>query len=555
MEPPKTELFYSQEFPTDADTLYVKIAIPQGWHINSNNVQDDFLVPSNMEPLAEGIEFHPAIWPEASKLYNEVLKIELLLLQDTFTVALPIKSISKESNPYNVKLKFTYQACSKICLAPKTITLSFGEVFSHIQPQNLQKKNFNFKINKHSLFVYILLAMLGGLLLNIMPCVLPVLFIKVFDIMRRSGENKRSMLKWGIATASGVFFSFAIIALAIFVLRLNGNIVGWGFQFQHPAYTAAMAAILSIFALNLWGVFEIWLPGNKMLEGLEKQTRREGFYGAFAYGVLLVLLATPCSAPFLGTAVGFAFTASTLELFAIFFALAAGLSSPYLLLSAFPAWTKKLPRPGNWMNVFKQFLGFPLLLTVLWLVWVFYKQTGIDSALSLGLLICAAAFFAWLAGLLANPGKPWWRFVFLWTVFVAIYLLSWNLWVEPQISNAPSVQNVDEGWVEFSQKKLDSLQNEGIAVWVNGTADWCITCKVNKKSVFDTERVNNAFAKTRVVKMQANYTKPSDEISKLFETYGRSGVPFDLFLPPQKEPVLMPELLYPDAVIKVLEHF
>jgi len=546
MEPPKTRLFYSQELPVAGDTLYLEVTIPSGWHINSNNVQDDFLVPSHAEPVAtEGIEFHPALWPEPLKLYNEVLKTDLLFLQDSFSIALPVKSISKKANPYDVKLEFTYQACSKICLAPRTITVSFGE----LQTES-QKKNF--KIDKQSLLIYILFALLGGLLLNIMPCVLPILFIKIFDLMRRSGEDKRSMLKWGFATAGGIFFSFAVIALAVFTLRLKGNAVGWGFQFQHPEYTAAMALCISIFALNLFGVFEIWLPGNA-LKGLEKQSKREGFYGAFFYGILLVLLSTPCSAPFLGTAAGFAFTASAAELFAIFFALAAGLSLPYLLLSAFPAWAKKLPRPGNWMVVFKQFLGFPLLLTTVWLMWVFYRQAGIDSSLSLSLLICAAAFFAWLSGILAAPGKPWWRFAFLWLLFALIYILSWNLWVKPQISGAGIAHNnIEEDWIEFSQKKLDSLQNLGFPVWVNATADWCITCKVNEKSVFKNEKVKSAFAALRVVKMRADYTTQSDEVSKLLELYGRSGVPFDLFLSPSKEPILMPELLYPDIVLKAL---
>ena len=546
MEPPKTRIFYSQEFPAAGDTLYLEVSVPSGWHINSNNVQDDFLVPSSVEPVAKGVEFHPALWPEPFKLYNETLKMDLLLLQDSFSIALPVKSVSKNANPYDVKLKFTYQACSKICLAPKTITVSFEESIFQAE-----KKNFKFKIDKHSLLAYILLAFLGGLLLNIMPCVLPVLFIKIFDLMRRSGEDRRSMLKWGLATAGGIFFSFAAIALAVLALRINSNAVGWGFQFQHPAYIAAMALCISIFALNLFGVFEIWLPGNAF-KGLEKQSRREGLYGAFFYGILLVLLSTPCSAPFLGTAAGFAFTASVAELFAIFFALAAGLSLPYLLLSAFPAWTKKLPRPGNWMAVFKQFLGFPLLLTVVWLMWVFYRQTGIDSSLSLALLICAAAFFAWLSGILAAPGKPWRRFALLWLLFALIYVLSWNLWIKPQMSNAGAAQNIDSEWLEFSQKKLDSLQNLGFPVWVNATADWCITCKVNEKSVFGNEDVKNAFAALSVVKMRADYTTQSDEILKFIEAYGRSGVPFDLFLSSQKEPVLMPELLYPDTVLRAL---
>ena len=547
MEPPKTKLFYSQEIPKAGDTLYLEVIIPQGWHINADKVPDDFLIPSSIEPIAEGIKFDPALWPEPKILHNEVLNVDLFLLQDSFVVSLPVNFVSETSNPYNAKLKFTYQACSRICLAPRTIEISFDNVqeFSNV---DAVKKNF--VLNKKPFLLYLLLALLGGLFLNVMPCVLPVLFLKIFDLMKKSGESRLNMLKWGFATTGGILSSFFAIALAIMVIRLTGNAVGWGFQFQHPLYTAAMALCIAIFALSLWGVFDIWMPGHTL--GIwEKKAKTGGFRGAFAYGVLLVLLSTPCSAPFLGTAIGFAFTAPAVELFFIFAAVAIGLSSPYLILSAFPQWTKKLPKPGPWMVVLKQFMGFPLLLTVVWLLWIFAKQTGAAAALTLGLLLCLAAFFAWLSGLIANPGKPWWRFALLWFVFIALCALSWRQWIA-QVPSEFAEMSIGAEWVPFSSKKLDSLQSEGIAVWVNGTADWCITCKVNEKAVFENERVKEAFAAIPIIKMQADYTKPNSEALKFFETYGRSAVPFDLLLTSQREPVLLPEILTADMVIEAL---
>jgi thiol:disulfide interchange protein DsbD len=546
MEPPKTEMFYSRESPKTGDTLYLKVIIPQGWKINSNRVPEDFLVPSSIEAIAEGMVFDSIQWSEPMVEHNELLNMDLLLLRDTFTVALPIKSISDAYNPYDAKLKFTYQACSKICLAPKTIEISFGKAW--------QKKKSEPKIEeKNSLPIYILLAFLGGLLLNAMPCVLPILFLKIFDLVKKTGESKRNMLKWGFATASGIWASFFVIALIISGLRLTGNAVGWGFQFQHPAYTAAMVLCLAVFALNLWGVFEIWMPGN-VLDVWEKRTKEGGFRGAFAYGILLVLLSTPCSAPFLGTAIGFAFTAATVELIAIFAAVAVGLSFPYIILSVFPQWTKKLPRPGNWMLILKQFLGFPLLLTVAWLFWIFYRQTGAESSMRLGLLLCMAGFFAWLSSIFAKPGKPWLRFAILWFVFISIYAFSWKLWIAPQIRGASIEETAYETseWVLFSQKKLDSLQSEGIAVWVNGAAEWCITCKMNEKVVFENEKVKELFAEKGIVKMRADYTNSNREALMFFEKYGRGGVPFDLFLNSRSEAVLLPELLTVDAVIDVL---
>ena len=531
MEPPETELLYSKAM----DTLYFQVTIPQGWHINANEVLDDFLCPSSIEIVAEGIKFDSILWPEPYKQYNDILKLNLLLLQGTFTVKLPVKSIEKNSNPYNVKLKFTYQACSNICLAPKTIEASFG---------NMPEKKKSYLST--SILLYILFAFLGGLILNVMPCVLPVVFLKIFDIMRKSGESARDTLKWGIATSAGIFSTFFAIAVAIFVIRLMGNAVGWGFQFQYPVYTATMALGIVIFALSLFGVFEIWLHGD-VHNVLEKQAKKSG---AFAGGILLVLLSTPCSAPFLGTAVGFAFAASTIELFLIFTAVSIGMSFPYLILSAFPKWTNRLPKPGNWMVITKKLLGIPLLLTAAWLVWVFSQQAGSEALLKLGVLLCIAAFFAFLSGKVANPGKPWWHFGILWSIFVAVYILLWNMWTVA----APVVGSVsEEGWVSFSKARLDSLQGEGYAVWVNGTADWCITCKMNEKTAFESEKVKEAFDRIPVIKMRADYTNPNNEALKFFEFHGRSGVPFDLLLTAQKEPVLLSEILTADAVVEALE--
>jgi thiol:disulfide interchange protein DsbD len=546
METPKTELFYSKENPAQGDTLYFKVTIPQGWHINANRVLDDFLIPSSIEPVANGIKLDSAIWPEPFRQYNEVLKSELLLLQDIFTIKIPIISVAKNSNPYNLKLKFTYQACSNICLPPKTIEVSFDGFFESSNTTT-EKKN-------SELLIYFLLAMLGGLLLNAMPCVLPVLFLKVFDLMQKSGESRKNLLKWGFATTGGVLFSFLAIAALISSIRLTGQAVGWGFQFQHPAYTAAMALGLAVFALSLLGMFDIWMPGN-VLKIWEKQSKAGGYRGAFAYGILLVLLSTPCSAPFLGTAVAFAFTASIAELFVIFIAIALGLSAPYLILSIFPQWTKKLPRPGPWMETVKRFLALPLFLTVVWLVWVFYRQAGAEASIRLCTFLLLAVFFAWLSGTYAKPGKPWARFCFLWLAFALLFAFLWNLWIKPQSYDMDfTVQDgVKSDWSIFSASKLDSLQSEGFAVWVNGTADWCITCKVNEKKVFENEKVKKAFAENSIIKMQADYTKPNYEALKFFEKHGRGGVPFDLLLTAYGEAILLPELLTVDAVIEALK--
>jgi len=522
MEPPKTELFYSNEIPKAGDTLYLKVSVLQGWHINADKVPDDFLVPSKAVAFAQGVEFEPAIWPKPIKQRNEILNMDLLLLQDTFTISLPIKTVQKNSDPYGVKVKFTYQACSNICLPPKTLEIFLSENFFS------EKKNSD---SLDNFFLYLLLALLGGFILNLMPCVLPVLFLKVFDLIKKTGEARKSVF----ATAAGIYFSFFVIAAIIAIVRLTGNAIGWGFQFQHPAYIATMALVIMIFALSLLGIFDIWIPGN-----LGKHSK-----SSFANGILLVLLSTPCSAPFLGTAVGFAFATSIPKLFAIFASLAIGLSLPYLILGIFPQWTKKMPKPGQWMEILKQFLSFPMLLTVVWLVWIFAHETGIETSAKLGVFLCVACFFAWLSGIIAKPGKPWRYFAVLWLIFIIIYVFSWNTWINPQTSE------LNEHWLSFSPKKLDSLQNEGLPVWINGSADWCITCKMNEK-VFESEAVRKAFEEKNVVKMRADYTSPNEEALKFFELYGRSAVPFDLFINAQGNAILMSEILTEEGVLGVL---
>jgi thiol:disulfide interchange protein DsbD len=559
MKDPETKIFYSQEFPRAGDTLHLKVTIPQGWHINANRVLDEFLIPSSVEPVTEDITFGSVLWPEPLMIHNEVLDTDLLILQDSFTVSLPVGSVSEAGDPYKVKLKFTYQACSNICLAPKTLEVSFGNMTITEEKKNgLEDSEVSKKIETKveskqplPLLKYFLLALLGGLLLNIMPCVLPVLFLKMFDLIQRSDKTKNDMLKWALASAGGIWSAFFAIAAIICIVRVTGAAIGWGFQFQYPAYTAGMAVGVAIFALSFFGVFDIWIPSN-VLNVWDKKAKEGGTHGAFAYGILLVCLSTPCSAPFLGTAMGFALTkASIVELFLIFAAVATGLSLPYLILGIFPQWIRKLPQPGSWMVILKQFLGFPLLLTSVWLVWIFCKQMGAAISLTLVAFLCFAGFFAWLSGLIANPGKPWHRFAILWATFIVLCIFLWSLLISSGFYKTDLIEDAE--WFPFSITTLDSLQNEGIAVWVNGTADWCITCKVNEKKVFENEKVKRAFAKTRIAKMQADYTKPNYEALKFFELRGRGGVPFDLLLTSSGEAILLPELLTIDTVLEVLE--
>lgn len=561
MAPPITELYYNSKAPKAGDTLYLKIIIPEGWHINADSVSENFLIPSKVETQAEGMEFGKAIWPKPQTVYNDILNKELFLLQGEFIIKLPIIYIQQNLNPYKVSVDFTFQACSEICLPPKTIEISFNEGLKQHKEENYinNVKNNEDKSEQTFLF-YFLIAFIGGLLLNVMPCVLPVIFLKIFSLMQKKTFSRQNMLVWGFATTAGICFAFLVLAVIVFIARLTGNNIGWGFQFQQPAYIATMVLLLGIFALNLWGLFKVWIPGM-FLKIWDNKSKKEGFTGAFAYGILIVLLSTPCSAPFLGLAITYALTTSYIKMFVIFFTIAIGLALPYIILGIFPKWKEKLPRPGNWMIVLNQFLGFIILISAGWLSWVFYKQNGADSFFKFCALIYAAIFFAWFSGKFATPNKSWWRFVATWATFILICVLSLNLWILPKQENDNHTKETIEKtlpqetqiWKPFSKKVLDSLQNEGIAVWVNGTADWCITCKANEKYIFENERINKIFEEKAIVKMQADYTNTNNEALIFFKTYNRSGVPFDILLTPKKEAILMPELLNVDTVISALD--
>ncbi len=389
------------------------------------------------------------------------------------------------------------------------------------------------------------LALLGGLVLNLMPCVLPVLAIKVFGVAELASRDRRELRLHGLAYAGGVLGSMALLALAVIALRRAGASVGWGFQFQEPLFVAAISALLVLFALNLFGVFEIGAPRLGELGAAASGVRR-----SFFEGLLAVLLATPCTAPFLGTAVGFAFAAPPARVLSIFAAIGLGLAAPYVLVTWVPAWARFVPRSGPWMLTLRAGLGFALLATGVWLVWIFGRSAGSDGAAALLAWLLAVAFAGWLYGTLQSRRPRWLPLA----AALAAALLCVPASVGLQPAPGPGAGEPDDAWAPYAAAALAAGRAAGRPAFVSFTADWCITCKLNERVVLRDERVLEELARRDFALFRADWTRRDAAIRAELARFGRAGVPLYLVYPPGESaaPVLLPELLGVDRVLEAL---
>jgi thiol:disulfide interchange protein len=385
------------------------------------------------------------------------------------------------------------------------------------------------------------LAFLGGLVLNLMPCVFPVLGIKILGFVNQSGQDKKKVVLHGLVFALGVLLSFWSLAAVLAILRAGGQELGWGFQLQEPGFVFILAAVMLVFAMNMSGVFEFGLSATAV--GAELQMK-SGFAGSFFTGVLATAVATPCSAPFLAPALGAALAVPTGESFVIFTAIAVGLSAPYLLLSIFPQAVKILPRPGAWMETFKQFMAFPLYGTVGALVWVLTGQLGDDSLMAIFGLV-AIALGIWVYGRWTAPGASAGRVRFGITGLIA--LLAVGAWLGWPVKSKLV-------WEPWSTEAVAKLRAENRIIYVDFTARWCATCQTNKKIVFGSSEVLKTFADKKIATLRADWTNKDPRITAELAAYQRSAVPFNVvWLPGKDAPVLLPELLTPGIVLDAVK--
>ena len=386
------------------------------------------------------------------------------------------------------------------------------------------------------------IAFLGGLILNVMPCVLPVLSIKLSSTVKSGGLSPARIRTGFAVSALGVLAFMWVLAGATLAARGFGLTVGWGLQFQNPIFLAVMLVVLVIFSANLFGLFEITLPSSWQTR-LARAGGGAGYGGDFATGAFAAILATPCSAPFLGTAVAFALAGRAIDIAVIFTALGVGLSLPYLVVAAFPQLIQRLPRPGRWMLVLKVVLGIALAATAAWLFWVLSGVAGQRAAIWIGLTTLGAV------ALLSMPHIPGIARIPGTTILVVVALALAGLLSEAR--NAVTSAATD--WAKFDRSEIARLVSTGQVVFVDVTADWCLTCKANKALVLDREPVASRLREPGIVAMQADWTRPDESISRYLESFGRYGIPFNaVYGPAAPDGIVLQELLSTEAVLEAL---
>jgi suppressor for copper-sensitivity B len=394
-----------------------------------------------------------------------------------------------------------------------------------------------------SLGIVLALAVLGGLILNLMPCVLPVLSLKVLGLVGHGGAEKTTVRLSFLASSAGIIFSFLVMAGALIFLKNTGAAIGWGIQFQQPLFLIALSAILVLFACNMWGWFEVGLPGWLSDMG-EKSSHVHGLGGHFLTGAFATLLATPCSAPFLGTAVGFALSQGPLEIIMVFSALGVGLALPYLLIALFPAFATKLPKPGAWMVTLRKVLGGALLLTAIWLLTVLSAQIGTTGGLVLAALMALVIVLFMLREKLNGPAT-----ILIVGAFVAAFFVPAAFQ-----QNTVAKSEAEKMWVTFDRPAISELVAQGKVVFVDVTADWCLTCQVNKNFVLYQGAVYEELTDKGLTAMKADWTNPDPIISDYLATYKKFAIPFNMvYGPGAPEGIVLPELLTEDSVLAALD--
>lgn len=481
--------------------------------------------------------------------YDELFERETMVHYHEVTATFDISQIQ-----HAFTLKAEYQGCADagLCYPPQKITLLVDPATLSVTEQSVAASTASTTpatinappstTNTGWLFA-MLLALLGGMILNLMPCVFPVLSIKVMSL---AAADRSRLAVHGWVYTLGIVVCFVGFAIALILARKGGEAVGWGFQLQSPGLIAALTYLFFVMGLSMSGLIHF---GGSLMGAGQQLTQKSGLSGSFFTGVLAAVVASPCTAPFMGAALGFALTQPALVCIAIFAALGFGMALPLLLLCYLPTLANRLPNPGAWMDNLKQVLAFPLYLSAIWLLWVYGRQTGVNGMASLCIGAVLIAFGCWLQGRHAAGFWLWLRRLAIAASWITALAL---IFQTPALSNQAQQQG---RWQNYSPELLADLRNQGRPVFVNLTADWCLTCLANERIALDTPAVEAVFDALDVATIKGDWTNTDPKITELLQEYGRSGVPLYLWFPANHagKGQILPQLLTKDLVIRTLK--
>ena len=543
---PVDQAYVFEAIASSPDEVLVRFTMPKGYYLYRDKTSF----------RASNATLGAPRWPEG-KLHEDASFGQTRVYFDQVDVPIAVSNLAA-SQPLH--LTATFQGCleGSLCYPPTTRSLDVtmtnstgaigggGDVAKLGPSTSLQetRASASAAVASGSLVGALLAALLGGLILNLMPCVLPVLSLKAISILE-GGESPQKARRHVLWYTAGVMLSFAAVGLAVIALRKAGMAYGWGYQLQQPLIVAALVYVIVAIGLSLSGVVQFGVGLTNAGRGLAS---RSGPAGDFFTGVLAVVVASPCTAPFMGTALAFAFASSTLTAFLVFVALGLGLALPFLAIGFVPALGRLLPKPGAWMETLKQLLAFPMYLTAAWLIWVLGNQRGVDAIglVLVGVIVLGLALW-WFER--SRYGSGAWRALAL----VALLLALPPLVAISRLERASAAPAEVTGQVAFSPAKLDELRKSGKAVFVDVGADWCTTCKVNERAVLHTDAFRELLKRTDTVFMVADWTNPDPDIEAFLERFKAVGVPLYVVFRRGEEGRALPTVLTQGIVETALE--
>ncbi len=556
--------------------LGVQLTMSPGWHTYYKEPGDAGMATKIVWDLPPGFSSSPLLW-EKPKKFSEA---DIITYGYTGKTLIAAKIIPPNTLPAGKNLTFAAQvewlSCKDLCVPGKTkvgLTLNIGNVKTAVNEKLFAEANFagpiaeiygggskfdvlqsnlGAKAGNDNLLIYYLLAFLGGIILNFMPCVLPVVAIKVLSLLEQtSQESTRSST---IAFASGIFSSFLFLGFLVIALQAAGHQIGWGFQFQQPLFLMVMSGLVLLFALGLFGLFDFSLSfGQKAVDQL---AQKQGLMGDFFKGVLATILSTPCTAPFLGTALGFAFVEPWFVTLTIFAAVGAGMCLPYIILIIAPSYIRFLPKPGVWMEKLKEAFGFILLATTIWLLSILAGEVPNEQLTGFVYFLLAVSFAVWLMNRFVNLASSSKRIIVVRSIAAVIVVCAAYFCLSKIVpvtgTNAAAISADDS---TFDIAHLNSELSSGKTVLLDFNARWCLTCQVNESTAINTTAVQEKLKELHAVLIKADWTRQDPTITALLKKFGRSGVPCYVIFPGKNpdKPILLPEIITQQMILDKLD--